>query len=309
MKNTVLVTGVAGFIGSNLASMLLDRGFHVVGIDDLSAGTQENVPYGVEFHKLSILDASIFPLFSGVDTVFHLAAKNCLPDCAAHPLETVQINNVGTMAVLEAARLAQVRKFIYADTSAEYEGIATFPTIEANVAPQSLYAASKHGGASLCNSYMALYDMDVTIVRYFNVYGPAQDWRRVVPPVMSAFIMKMLDGNPPFIYGTGEKRRDFIFVDDINDFHLVAMTDPRSRGEVFNVGSGTNYSIVEIFNFIEELLQSGIKPVYKPGLPGEAEITLADISKARSLGWAPKIDIREGLVKSIAYIKQRVLHS
>ena len=102
MSKTVLITGVAGFIGSNLASRLIEAGYRVVGIDNLSAGTRENVPLGVEFYKKDILDPEIYPLFAGVDTVFHLAAKNCLPDCAAHPIETVQINNVGTMNVLEA---------------------------------------------------------------------------------------------------------------------------------------------------------------------------------------------------------------
>lgn len=309
MSKTVLITGVAGFIGSNLASRLIEAGYRVVGIDNLSAGTLENVPPGVEFHRIDILDQEIYPLFAGVDTVFHLAAKNCLPDCAAHPIETVQINNVGTMNVLEAIRSAGVRKLIYADTSAEYEGINTFPTGEAEVSPISLYAASKHGAAALCNSYAALYNMDVTTVRYFNVYGPAQDWRRIVPPVMSAFIMRLLEGKAPFIYGTGEKRRDFIFVNDINEFHLLAMTHPLSRGRVFNLGSGKNHSINEIYRLIEGILATGISPVYKPELPGEAEITLADIGNARSLGWSPKVDVREGLEKSIAYIRERVLQA
>jgi len=307
MTKAVLITGVAGFIGSNLASRLIGDGYRVVGIDNLSAGTRKNVPEGVEFHQLDILDRAIYPLFKDVNAVFHLAAKNCLPDCAAHPIETVQINNVGTMNVLEAARVEGVRKLIYADTSAEYEGINRFPTGEADVAPISLYAASKHGAASLCNSYTALYGMDITTVRYFNVYGPAQDWRRMVPPVMSAFILKLLEGTAPIIYGSGEKRRDFIYVDDINDFHLQIMDDPRARGRVFNLGSGTNYSINEIFQMIEEMLQTGIRPIYKPDLPGEAELTLADISSARALGWSPKTDMRKGLQQSLAYIRECVV--
>ena len=151
--------------------------------------------------------------------------------------------------------------------------------------------------------------MNLTIVRYFNVYGPAQDWRRVVPPVMSAFIIRMLQGERPVIYGTGEKRRDFIYVDDVNALHRVILQDPRSAGKVFNVGTETNYSVNEIYELIESLLNTGLKPIYKPDLPGEAQVTLGNISSARQLGWSPQVDIREGLRRSIRYIQEKVLES
>lgn len=307
MKTRILVTGVAGFIGSNLAKYLLDRGYFVVGIDNLAAGTRENVDGRVEFHKLDIRDPKIYPLFQDVDTVFHLAAKSSLTDCLDNPMEAASVNVLGTVNVLEAARTANVRKFVYGNTSAEYEGVTTFPSKEDTIRPIGVYAASKHGGGSFCESYRKLYDMNITILRYFNVYGPAQDWRRVIPPVMSSFIIKMLKGERPVIYGTGEKRRDFIYVDDVNGFHIKTIEDPRTDGEVFNVGSGTNYSINEVFQLIEDILQTGLNPICKPDLPGEAEITLADITKARSLGWEPKIDINEGLKCSIKYIRERVL--
>ena len=147
------------------------------------------------------------------------------------------------------------------------------------------------------------------VLRYFNVYGPAQDWRRVVPPVMSAFIIRMLQGEPPVIYGTGEKRRDFIYVDDVNALHRLILEDVRSAGRVFNVGTGTNFSVNEIYQLIEGILNTGIKPIYKPDLPGEAQITLADISSARQLGWVPQVEIREGLSRSIQYIREKVLES
>ena len=131
-----------------------------------------------------------------------------------------------------------MRKFIYADTSAEYEGIHEFPTTEERIRPIGVYAASKHGGATFCESYRQLYGMNVTIVRYFNVYGPAQDWRRVVPPVMSSFIIRMLQRERPIIYGTGEKRRDFIYVDDVNDLHLVILEDSRADGRDFQYRIG-----------------------------------------------------------------------
>jgi UDP-glucose 4-epimerase len=281
----------------------------VVGIDNLSAGTLENVDPRVEFHQLDIRDERIYPLFRNVDAVFHLAAKSSLTDCLEKPLEAGSVNVLGTLNILEATRKANVPRLIYADTSAEYEGIAKFPTPEEQVRPIGVYAASKHGGAAFCDSYRELYGMGITIVRYFNVYGPAQDWRRVVPPVMSAFILRMLRGEPAIIYGTGEKRRDFIYVDDVNDLHYLLANDPRAVGKIFNIGTGTNFSINQIYELIEGLLQTGIKPIYKPDLPGEAQITLADITKARQLGWAPKVDAQEGLRRSIRYIQEKVLQS
>jgi UDP-glucose 4-epimerase len=307
MKTRILVTGVAGFIGSNLSKRLLDEEYDVLGVDDLSAGTLENVDRRIDFEQLDIRDKKICALFKHVSGVFHLAAKNCLPECMRYPVEAASINVVGTATVLEAARMANVHKVIYADTSAEYEGITEFPTKEDNVKPLGIYASCKHGGAVLCDSYRHLYGMNITTLRYFNVYGPAQDWRRVVPPVMSAFIIKMLQGERPSIFGAGEKRRDFIYVDDINDFHVMCLRDDRTSGRVFNMGSGVNFSVNEIYALIEEQLQTGLQPEYKAPLPGEAEITLADIHAAKALGWIPKIDIREGLQRSISYIRARVM--
>lgn len=309
MQQRVVVTGVAGFVGSNLAKKLLEKGYAVVGIDDLSAGTSENVDPRVDFHQEDIRSQEIYSLFEGADGVFHLAAKTSLVDCLAKPLEAADMNVSGTLNVLEAARKANVRKFIYADTSAEYEGIHVFPTTEERIQPIGVYAASKHGGATFCESYRRLYNMNVSMVRYFNVYGPAQDWRRVIPPVMSSFIIRMLQGESPLIYGTGEKRRDFIYVDDVNDLHVVILHDDRADGRVFNVGSGVNHSVNEIYQLVESLLKTGLKPVYKPDLPGEAEITLADITAAKSLGWKPRIDIEEGLKRTINYLEKRVLNA
>ncbi len=306
MQRCVVVTGAAGFVGSNLAKRLLDRGHAVVGIDNLSAGTAENVDQRVEFHEADIRAPEIYPLFEGADAVFHLAAKTCLPECVNNPLEAASMNVMGTLNVLEAARRAKVRKFIYADTSAEYEGINEFPTREEQIRPIGVYAASKHGGATFCESYRELFGINVTVLRYFNVYGPAQDWRRVIPPVMSSFIIRMLQGECPVIYGTGEKRRDFIYVDDVNDFHLVVLEDQRTDGKVFNVGSGTNFSINEVYELVEGLLKTGLRPVYKSDLPGEAQITLADLTAAKALGWKPRVDIREGLSRTIEYLQNRV---
>ena len=301
----VLITGVAGFIGSNLAKSLLAEGYDVIGIDNLYGGTRENVPSGVKSYVIDIR-GEIRSLFAGVDTVFHLAAKTNLPDCRRDPVAASDVNAGGTVNVLEAARVAGVRKFIYADTSAEYEGITDLPTGVDKICPISPYAVSKRGGALFCESYQRLYGMDITVLRYFNVYGPAQDWRRVFAPVMSAFITKLLRGERPSIYGTGKKRRDFIYVDDVNALHLRVMQNDHTAGRVYNVGSGINYSVSEIFEMIESILKTGLEPIYEADLIGEAEATLADISDSIRLGWEPRIHLDVGLRRSIEYLRERV---
>jgi UDP-glucose 4-epimerase len=307
MVKRIVVTGVAGFVASNLARHLLDRGYVVIGIDNLSAGTLENIDSRVEFHKADICDSAIGELLRGADAIFHLAANSSLTDCLAKPLEAANVNVLGTLNLLEAARQAKVGKFVYADTSAEYGGISQFPTPEDKIRPIGVYAASKHGGATFCDSYRELYGMNLTIIRYFNVYGPAQDWRRVIPPVMSSFIIRMLRGERPVIYGTGAKRRDFIYVDDVNDLHMAVLENPSSNGRVYNAGTGINFSVNEVYHLVEEFLETGLRPIYEPDLPGEAAITLADISAARELGWAPQVEIRAGLQRTIQYIQERVV--
>jgi len=155
----------------------------------------------------------------------------------------------------------------------------------------------------LGDAYAKYFGLKTTALRYFCVYGPRQDYRRTIPPVFSAFIIKLLRGQQPTIYGTGEKRRDFIYVDDINDFHIQCLTDSRTDGNVYNLGSGINYSVKEIFENIARLLDSNIEPMFKSDLPGEAFANLADISAAAALGWKPKTSIEEGLQHSINFIK------
>ena len=298
------ITGVAGFIGSNLADRLLAEGYDVVGFDNLAYGVREQVPDGVRFHEVDIRGREIYERFRGLDVLFHLAAKNCIADCQEDPLETSDINVTGTVNVFEAARRADVGKVVYAESSALYEGSQTLPTPESDVHPQSFYAVSKFAGMAFADAYRRFYGLRTTALRYFGVYGPRQDYRRTIPPVMSAFIIKLLRGERPVIYGTGEKRRDFIYVDDVNDFHLRCIDDERTEGEAYNLGTGVNYSVREIYDEIATQLGTSIEPEFRPDLPGEAQANLADISAARALGWEPRIDLREGLARSIEYIER-----
>jgi len=308
----ILITGVAGFIGSNLADRLLNENvdagaeYEVVGIDNLAYGIKEQIPRSVDFHCLDIRSKDIYPLFESVDYVFHLAAKNCISDCQNDPLETSDINVTGTVNVFEASRLGNVKKVIYAESSALYEGSDTFPTPESEVKPQSFYSISKLSSMYFADAYREFFGLGSTALRYFCVYGPRQDYRRTIPPVMSAFIIKLLRSEQPVIYGTGQKKRDFVFVDDVNDFHLQCINNSRTNNRVFNIGSGQNFSVCEIYDLICKLMGKSIEPVHKEDLPGEAQLTLGDISQAKEIGWWPKTDIKQGLGKMIEYIKAEV---
>ena len=210
------------------------------------------------------------------------------------------------MNVFEAARQANVRKVIYAESSALYGGSKTLPTPETDVVPESFYAISKFSTMYFAEGYSRSFGLKSTALRYSCVYGPRQDYRRPIPPVFSSFIIILLREVKPTIYDTGEKRRDFIDVDDIDDFQEMCMMDDRTTGKVFNLGSGLNYSINEIFEIIASLLGSSEKPAHKPDLPGEAFANLADISLARSLGWEPRVSLKEGLQSSIEFIRNEL---
>lgn len=302
----VLITGVAGFIGSNLADRLLAEGYEVIGVDNLSYGILEQVPKGVRFHKTDIRSKALYPLFKGVDYVFHFAAKNCISDCQSDPLETADINVTGTVNVFEASRRARVKKVIYAESSAIYEGVREFPTSEENEKPEGFYALSKLCDHEFARAYMRFYNLACVGLRYFNVYGPRQDYRRTVPPVMSAFIIKMLKKEQPVIYGDGGQRRDFIHIDDVNDFHLLCIKDNRVDGNIYNLGYGKNYSVLEIYSIIKRLTGSQLEPIFKPSLEGDTKVTLADNAKARSLGWSPAVSLEQGLKSMVSYIQSEI---
>ena len=305
---SVLITGVAGFIGSNLADYLLAKGYDVTGIDNLSYGLIEQVPQDINFYKMDIRSPDIYQLFEGIDLVFHLAAKNCIADCQLDPVETADINITGTVNVFEACKKAGVTKVIFAESSALYEGSTIFPTPEEDEFPESFYAVSKLSEKYFAEAYQRFFDMNMTALRYFNVYGPKQDYRRTIPPLMSAVIIKLLQGKRPTIYGDGSKRRDYIYIDDVNRFHELLIHNDRVNGNTYNIGSGKNYSVLEIYAAVDNILKTGIKPIFKLDLPGEAFQNLADISKAKELGWKPVIPLEQGLRLSIDYIRNNVFN-
>ena len=177
------------------------------------------------------------------------------------------------------------------------------PTPETEEHPESFYACSKMATKFFADAFARYHGIKSTALRYFCVYGPRQDYRRTIPPIFSAFIIKLLRGEAPIIYGTGEKRRDFIHVEDINNFHVQCMTDERTDGGVFNLGEGKNYSVNDIYETVSDLLGIRIPAQRKPDLPGEAQATLADISRARALGWEPRMSLRDGLGTMVDFIR------
>lgn len=298
-KPTILITGVAGFIGSHLAERLVKEGYSVIGIDSLLQGVKEQVPEGVVFHNMDIRSRDILPLFEGVDVVFHLAAKNSLFDCQQDPVGTMDTNVVGTAQVFDAARLAGVKKVVYAQSSVLEEGEARL---------KGFYAISKLVDEKLADGFHAGFGLTTIGLRYFNVYGPRQDYRRTLPPIMSKFIITLLKGEQPVLFeGDEQNRRDFVHVDDINDFHLLCIEDNRVNNKVFRIGSGKNYSIVEILAMIQNILGTRATPIYKPRLENDSVAsTLADITEARSLGWEPKVSLEEGLRSMVTYIRSEI---
>jgi|TARA_A200000113_G_scaffold16460_1_gene14653 UDP-glucose 4-epimerase len=303
----VLVTGVAGFIGSNLSRKLIENNIDVIGIDNLSYGVKSQIPSGVKFFQEDIRDKQISGLFDRVDYVFHLAAKNSLIDCENNPAETHDINVNGTKNIFNISINKGVKKVIYAESSAVYEGVEALPSVETTTYPKSIYAKSKMETNTIAQQLFISKGLFATGLRYFNVYGPHQDYRRTIPPVFSAFIIKMLQGERPTIYGDGSKKRDFVYVDDVNDFHLMCMQNKLTDNNIYNIGSGKNYSIKSIYERIKSILNSDIKPIYGENFDFEAQDTLANIDQAKKIGWEPKTSISIGLKKSIDYIKENVI--
>jgi len=221
-----------------------------------------------------------------------------LPDCQRDPVATMEINVGGTANVFEAARRAGVKKVVYAQSSAVEEGDKRL---------KGFYAISKMADAWVDEGYKDAFGLVTVAPRYFNVYGPRQDYRRNPPPIMTKFIVKMLKGESPWLFEDDDKNtRDFIYVDDINDFHLMAIDDDRVNNKMFRLGTGKSTSMKEVFETIKKVMGSPIAPVIKPR-PDDPDFksaeTLADIADTVALGWKPKTSLEEGLRAMVEYLK------
>ena len=296
MKKAI-VTGGCGFIGSHMADRLVKEGVEVIIIDNLSSGSLRNIEHHkgnpkVQFHHqdISKYDA-IQPLFKDVDCVFHLAALADIVPSIEKPFAYHSSNVDGTISVLEAARHNKVKRLIYAASSSCYGIPDAYPTSEsAEIRPQYPYALTKNVGEQYCMHWQQVYKMNITSMRFFNVYGPRARTAGTYGAVFGVFLAQKLHGKPYTVVGNGKQTRDFTFVTDIVNACYMSALNQNCSGEIMNVGSGNTYSV----NRLVELLGGEVK--YIPKRPGEPDCTFADISKIKKLlGWAPKVSLEEGV--------------
>ena len=307
---TALVTGVAGFIGSNLATELLDRGYTVRGIDNFETGRKRNLePLASEdnftFHEGDIRDADLLAeLVDGVDSVFHQAAVPSVPRSVDDPVTSTDANCTGTATVLDAARHAGVGTAVVASSSSVYGSSETLPKVETMAeSPESPYALSKYYTEKLAMQCSDLYGIDTVALRYFNIFGPRQDPNGEYAAVIPKFIDLMRNGERPVIYGDGEQSRDFTYIENAVQANVRA-AEGDVTGEAFNVACGGRVTVNELVEKLNDALNTDLEPRYDPPRPGDVRHSHADISKAAELlGYEPEVDFETGLERTIEYYR------
>ena len=298
-----LVTGGAGVIGSNLVDGLLGLGHEVIVIDNEYSDAHDHFYWNdyTENYKYDIRDyEKTRPLYDGVDYVFHIAAEARIQPAILNPVEAISINSVGTCTVLQCAREAGVKRLMYSSTSAGY-GMNPQPNVETQ--PDDClnpYSISKVNGEKLCKMYTDLFNLDTVIFRYFNVYGERQPIRGQYAPVIGIFLRQLEAGQPLTIVGDGEQRRDFTYVKDIVNANIMAAlsnADKEAYGQVYNVGSGVNYSV----NEVAEMISNNFK--YIPPRLGEARISLANVDKMyKTFAWKPQQSLEKWIKSAVEQI-------
>lgn len=304
----VLVTGGAGFIGGHLIDALLAQNAEVRVIDNFSTGRRENIDRvrsRVDFIEADICDPeAIARAVHGVELVFHEAAIPSVSRSVADPVASNQANVGGTVSVLNAARLAGVRKLVYAASSSAYGDTPTLPKVETMTPrPMSPYAISKLAGEQYVTVFGKLYGFETVSLRYFNVFGPRQDPKSEYAAVIPRFVTTILAGQRPVIFGDGEQTRDFCFIENTVSANLLA-AKATTHGEVVNVACGARVSLNALIGLINDELGTDVKPEYAPGRPGDVRDSLADITAAQKLlGYEVLFDLRAGLKKAIDWYR------
>lgn len=308
----VLITGGAGFIGSNITDFLLEKGYEVHILDNLSTGFMDNINPKARFHEMDIRSESAFELISsgGFDIICHHAAQMDVRRSVREPLFDADVNIKGTLNILEAARTGGVKRIVYASTGgAVYGQPENIPVKEEHsVNPICHYGISKHTVEHYLFLYRYLYGMDYVILRYPNVYGPRQNPYGEAG-VTAIFTLAYLTGAPPVINGDGMQLRDYVHVKDIARANWMCMDLERTdiSGEIFNIGFGIGRSVIELDSIIRGYTGSDCKPSFGPSLPEEILKIALDSSKAKTvLGWNPEIEFENGLKDLVAYHRAKL---
>jgi nucleoside-diphosphate-sugar epimerase len=304
-----LVTGGAGFIGSNIVDELVRRNHQVVVLDDLSAGKESNVAHirsKIDLRVGSITDlAAAQAACQGADYVIHLAARTSVPRSVKDPLESNHINIDGTLNVLVAARDAKVKRLVYAASSSAYGETPTQPKVETMPSqPISPYGVTKYVGELYAQVFGRVYGLENASVRYFNVFGPRQDPTSQYSGVLSRFMLAVIEGQQPVIYGDGEQSRDFTYIENVVDVTLRACEASGASGKVFNGGTGARITLNEVLKLLEKITGQKLQAKNDPPRNGDIRDSQADISLARKvLGYNPSVNFESGLERTWHWYK------
>lgn len=306
-----LVTGGAGFIGSNIVEELVRRGEKVRVLDNFVTGKRENVePF---LNKIELMEGDIRDkgaldrALKGVDFVIHQAALRSVPKSVDDPFSTNDINVFGTLNLLMAAKEAKAKRVVYASSSSVYGDVKTFPQKETDLTrPISPYGVSKLAAENYCVTFAKTFGLETVSLRYFNVFGPRQNPESKYSAVIPAFLFKMMKGEPPIVEWDGKQSRDFTYVANIVQANLKACIVPGISGEVFNVACGTTASVIDIVNMLNKILKIKVKPQYAAKRPGDVRKTYANIDKMkRLLKIGPLTQFEEGLHLTVEWFKAK----
>ncbi len=301
-----LVTGGAGFIGSHIASALLAQGHRVRILDNFSTGRRHNLEPGAEVVEGDIRSYHVVrEAVEGCDFVLHQAALPSVPRSVKDPITSNEVNVVGTLNVLNAARDAGVTRLVFASSSSVYGRNPELPKHEGMMTlPISPYAVSKLAGENYCRSFFELYGFEVVMLRYFNVFGPRQDPSSQYSAVIPRFIDRLVHRQAPLVTGDGSQTRDFTFVENVVRANLAACTASGAVGQVFNIAANQRISLTGLLRELEAILGYHVAPEFIPSRPGDVPHSFADISAARALlGYEPTVGFEDGLRATVASVR------